>query len=103
MVVTSASALLEVGNCRQIFCAGVYIVFTSAYVVFGSKTHDGAALGCGVSMLVMVPAFVVVHVLREPGLVGGMAGALLAGEEHPYKDLKTQHGSGGQSQQTTSV
>ena len=103
MVVTSASALLEVGNCRQIFCAGFYIVLTTAYVVFGSKTNDGAALGCGVSMLVMVPAFVVVHVLREPGLAGG--GALLAGEEHSYKDLKTQHGSGigGQSQQTTSV
>jgi len=90
--VSTASALLEVLNCTQVFLAGTYVVLTCSYVDFGAKTNDAAALGCGIVMLLLVPAYVAVHVVKEPGMSGGAASRLLAGDEHPYSDFKTNHG-----------
>ena len=103
MFVASVSAIFEVCNCWQVFVGGMYISLTVAYVDFGSRSNDSAALGCGIVMLIMVPAYIIAHTLREPGGSMGMSAGLLSGDDHPYKDLKTQHGGGQVTTTTTSV
>ena len=102
LVSTTASALLEVFNCKYVFFGGLYTVFSSAYVYYGHKTNDPAALGCGIVLVLLAPAYCAVHMFKEPGMQG-MSSPLLGGDDHPYRDFKTQHGSNDADVKTTSV
>ena len=105
ILITTAAAVeltpLEL-NYRYVLGGSMYIVLSTVYTVFGSETRDPGSLGCGIVLLLLVPALVGVHVLRPPGLIVDSASLLDA----PYSDLKTSHGpnsTGGDSQSATYV
>lgn len=75
-------------NYRYVLGCSMYIVLSVVYTVFGAKTKDPGSLGCGIVLILLIPALFSVHILRPPGLVVDNAGLLDA----PYRDLKTEHG-----------
>lgn len=101
LISATASALLEVLNCTYVFFGGLYTVFSSAYVYYGHQTNDPAALGCGIVLVLLAPAYCAVHMLKAPGMEGVSSPLLGGGDDHPYRDFKTQHGN--EDAKTTSV